>query len=70
MDTGADVTVLPEENYQPGRDGVLETTTRRLSGPVRNELKVLGKISGYIKRGGEHAIQEICCAGLDQTFNG
>ena len=34
MDTGADVTVLPEENYQPGRDGALETTMRKLSDPV------------------------------------
>ena len=51
--TGADVTVLPEENYQPGRDGALETTTRKL------ELKVLGKIPGYIKHGGEHIIQDI-----------
>ena len=59
VDTGADVTVLPEENYQPGRDGALETTMRKLSGPVGNELKVLGKISGYIKRGGEHTIQDI-----------
>ena len=59
VDTGADVTVLPEENYQPGRDGVHETTTRKLSGPVRNELKVLGKISGYIKHGGEHTLQDI-----------
>ena len=56
---GADVTVLPEENYQPGRDGALETTVRKLSGPVGNELKVLGKISGYIKRGGKHTIQDI-----------
>ena len=59
VDTGADVTVLSEENYQPGRDGALETTTRKLSGPVGNELKVLGKISGYIKCGGEHTIQDI-----------
>ena len=43
---GVDVTVL-SENYQPGRDGALETTTRKLSGPVRNKLKVLGKISGW-----------------------
>ena len=57
VDTGANVTVLLEENYQPGRDGALETTTRKLSGPVGNELKVLGKISGYIKCGGEHTIQ-------------
>ena len=59
VDTGADVTVLPEENYQPGRDGVLETTTRKLSGPVGNELKVLGKISGYIKCGGEHTTRPL-----------
>ena len=59
VDTGADVSVLPEEHYQPGRDGALESTTRKLSGPVGNKLKVLGKISGYIKRGGEHTIQEI-----------
>ena len=43
VDTDADVTVLPEENYQPGRDGALKTTTRKPSGPV------LGKASGYIK---------------------
>ena len=59
VDTGADVTVLPEGNYQPGRDGALETTTRKLSGPTGDKLKVLGKISGYIKRGGEHTIQDI-----------
>ena len=59
MDIGADVTVLPEESYQPGRDGTLETTTRKLSGPAGNKLEVLGKISGYIKRGGEHTIQDI-----------
>ena len=50
VDTGADVTVLPEGNYQPGRDGALETTMRKLSGPTGDKLKVLGKISGYIKR--------------------
>ena len=43
---GVDVTVLLE-NYKPGRDGALETTTRKLNGLVRNELKVLGKISGW-----------------------
>ena len=59
VDTGADVTVLPEGNYQPGRDGALETTTRKLSGPNGDKLKVLGKISGYIKHGGEHTIQDI-----------
>lgn len=59
VDTGADVSVLPEEHYQPGRDGALEKMTRKLSGPVGNQLQVLGKISGYIKRGGEHTIQDI-----------
>ena len=59
VDTGADVTVLLKENYHPGRDGVLKTTARKLSSPVGNKLKVLGKISGYIKRGSEHTIQDI-----------
>ena len=71
VDTGAHVTVLPEENYQPGRDGALETTTRKLSGLVGNELKVLGKISGYIKRGGEHTIQDIYVVrGLTRSLMG
>ena len=55
VDTGADVSVLPEEYYQPGREGTLERTTRKLSSPVGNKLKVLGKISGY----SEHTIQDI-----------
>lgn len=61
------MTVLPEEQYQPGRDGALETTTRNFSGPVGNQLHVVGKISGYIKRDGEHTIQDVY--GPNQTFN-
>lgn len=35
VDTGADVTVIPESDYQPERDGKLKPSNSLLSGPTR-----------------------------------
>lgn len=43
IDTGADVTVTTERDYNAIRDGPLAPPKRSLSGPSRQTLDVLGK---------------------------
>ena len=43
IDTGADITVIPETVYNKSRDGPLNSPDRILRGSSRHSLKVLGK---------------------------
>ena len=48
VDTGADVTVIPETAYEWERDGSLTTSNVPLSGPTGETLEVCGKFSGNL----------------------
>ena len=48
VDTGADVTVIPETAYERERDGSLTTSNVPLSGPTGVTLEVCGKFSGNL----------------------
>ena len=50
IDTGADVTVIPNTEYSRSRDGPLSPADRTLSGPGQHVLKVKGKFEGYLER--------------------
>ena len=50
IDTGADVTVIPNTKYSRSRDGPLSPADRTLSGPGQHVLKVKGKFVGYLER--------------------
>ena len=59
MDTGVDVTVIPESDYQLERDGQLKPSSRVLSGPTQETLKVQGQFSGRPTRNGIETQQDI-----------
>ena len=59
IDTGADVTVIPESKYDGTRDGPLRTPERVLSGPSQRPLQVRGQISAYLRHGGAEATEEV-----------
>ena len=59
IDTGADVTVIPETDYREEDDGPLQPTSRVLSGPTRDNLEVLGKFSGQLRTQSKQTQQEI-----------
>ena len=59
IDTGADVTVIPETDYREEDDGPLQSTSRVLSGPTRDSLEVLGKFSGQLRTQSKQTQQEI-----------
>ena len=50
IDTGADVTVIPNTEYSRSRDGLLSPADRTLSGPGQHVLKVKGKFVGCLER--------------------
>jgi len=50
IDTGADVTVIPEHVYNESRDGPLSSTDRILCGPSRHSLQVLGKFLATLQK--------------------
>ena len=43
IDTGADITVIGETEYNEARDGLLQSSKTTLSGPNQTPLEVLGK---------------------------
>ena len=49
IDTGADVTVIPEDRYQQDRDGPLTQVNEPLNGPSRQRLDVRGRFRGTLK---------------------
>ena len=59
MDTGADVTVFPKSDYQLERDGQLKPSSRVLSCPTQETLKVQGQFSGRLTRNGIETQQDI-----------
>ena len=60
IDTGADVTVIPENVYQKLKPtSTLIRSSKTLFGPAHTTLHVLGCFMGVIKRGEESSSQEI-----------
>ena len=58
IDTGADVTVVPEHVYQQAAGGVsLQATSRKLCGPGNHALSVIGKFLAELKKG-KHKTEE------------
>ena len=49
VDTGADVTVIPESIYNPEEDGELECTGIPLNGPTGEKLDVCGRFTGHLE---------------------
>ena len=50
IDTGADVTVVSEADYNKDTDGPLSTCNKQLSGPSRKALDVHGQFTGKLQR--------------------
>ena len=50
IDTGADVTVVPEHVYNESRDGPLSSSDRILRGPSKRSLQVLGKFLATLQK--------------------
>ena len=50
IDTGADVTVIPEADYLKDQDGPLRISERSLTGVGQHRLHVSGQFLGYLKR--------------------
>ncbi len=50
IDTGADVTVIPETVYEKERDGPMSRVEIRLSGASQHPLHVCGKFQGSLQR--------------------
>ena len=59
IDTGADVTVVPEKEYEKSRDGPLIPPDRTLCGPGRHTLKVHGKFEGRLRYGNTERREQI-----------
>ena len=71
IDTGADVTVIPERNHDTTRDGPLAPPGRSLSGPSQQTLDVLGQFSGRLKRNNTEVKQDIfVICGLQKVLLG
>ena len=50
IDTGADVTVIKETEYNEAQDGSLQSSKTTLSGPSQTPLEVLGKCQANLRR--------------------
>ena len=59
IDTGADVTVIPESFYRKKRDGPLQPTQRSLTGAGQQPLNVQGQFVGHFKHKEIETKQEI-----------
>ena len=59
IDTGADVTVIPESQYCKEQDGPLIPTKRILTGAGRNPLGVRGRFTGVLRVNGKTLSQDI-----------
>ena len=59
IDTGADVTVISEQEYVSKQDGPLRQTNRVLSGPSQQKLDVCGQFSGKLSNQFRSTQQEI-----------
>lgn len=69
LDTGADVTSIPESLYKPERDGELRMPKRTLLGPSRYPLKVRGCFKAEMAARGRCTSQNIyLVSGLEQPL--
>ena len=59
VDTGADVTVIPESVYSRERDGELQPSSLPLNGPTDEALDVCGQFSGLLTRNGIESQQNV-----------
>ena len=59
LDTGADVTCIPENVYVDLGKPVLSKSTKKLYGPGEKELCVLGKFSDTLTRSNKSVSEEI-----------
>ena len=59
IDTGADVTVLPESEYQRERDGPLTQVSERLSGASQQPLHVCGKMPAKLRWNDKEIRQDV-----------
>ena len=59
IDTGADVTVIPETIFKQIKSIVLQPCMRSLSGPCQNNLTVCGQFRGTLKHGPHEVQQDI-----------
>ena len=59
IDTGADVTVIPETIFKQIKSIVLQPCMRSLSGPCQNNLTVCGQFRGTLKHGPHEVEQDI-----------
>ena len=58
VDTGADVTVIPESGYCPNKDGKLEPASIPLNGQTGEMLEVCGRFTAHVTRKGVESEQE------------
>jgi len=58
IDTGAEVTVIPESVATPYQS-LLQTTSRRLQGPGKTQLEVCGQFTGTLKKDTQVVEEEI-----------
>ena len=59
VDTGADITVIPEADYCEERDGPLRAPERVPTGAGQRPLQVRGQFQGQLKRNHNESQQEI-----------
>ena len=59
IDTGVDVTVIPESVFKQLKCTVLQPCMRSLSGPCQNNLTVCGQFQGSLKHGPHEVQQDI-----------
>ena len=59
IDSGADVTVIPEADYLEARDGPLQSSTTILRGPNSIPLSVSGKFRGQLRKGDKVSYEDI-----------
>ena len=59
VDTGANVTVIPESRYCPNEDGKLEPASIPLNGLTGEMLEVCGRFTAHVTRKGVESKQEI-----------
>lgn len=49
IDTGADVTMIPEADYSKRRDGLVTPVDEPLNGPSQQRLEIVGRFQGTLK---------------------
>ena len=59
IDTGADVTVIPESVFKRIRNANLMRSDRILCGPARNALHVIGQFNATLKHRGGVTSEEV-----------